>query len=411
MRVRGWLAAVCLAAALAPGHGRAAPDTPADATLRHEIDLAADDLEQRLLRCGCTYDHPGLDPYLQEIAERLLTTDTTPARGPVRVRAFRNPDANAFALPNGAIFITTGLLQQLDSEAQVASVLGHELTHYTRSHALEERRNAQHAGIWSRGIGLLLASTIAVLAHDPQAALLAANLSNTSADLWYLSSVSGYSQHLEREADSEGLRRMAAAGYDANEGIAAFEHLAAATKDDAKATPYFSSHPRLAERIASYRLLIGSEYSNAVGSERRVGRDEYAAHTQGLTLDQVEILLAARRADRAAELLTAELGRGETARGRYLEGEVATQRLHTADGENQALAAYERAIALPEPPADALRQAAMIHRRRGEHADAAREFQRYLDLAPNADDAPLVRAYLAGQAAPTNSPPAPGEAP
>jgi len=211
---------------------------------------------------------------------------------------------------------------------------------------------------------------------------------------------------MEREADREGLRRMTAAGYDASEGVAAFEHLAAATRDEGKtAAPYFSSHPRLTERIASYQLLIDGEYSYATGADRRIGRDEYQTQTPGLALDQVEILLVARQPDRAATIVTAELARGETARRRYLEGEVARQRVHTQDGETQALIAYERAAELPDPPADALRQAALIHRLRNENAEASRAFRRYLELAPVADDAPLVRAFLEDQAATTNPSP------
>ena len=409
MREHIRLVAVCAVAWLQPAHGTAATVAPADSAERQVLESAANDLEQRLLHCGCMYDHPDLDAYLQGVADHLLAADST-AAGAIPVRALRNPDANAFALPNGAIFITTGLLQRLDSEAQVATVLGHEMTHYKRSHAVQELRHERHAAAWSRGLGALFAATFAVLTRNQNMTGLAANLTNKSAELWYMTSVSGYSQDMEREADREGLRRMTAAGYDASEGVVAFERLAAAVHDEGhEATPYFSSHPRLAERIASYQLLIGGEYAGETGPGRRIGRDEYRAHTPGLALDQVEILLAARQPDRASSILTAELGTSETARARYLEGEAVRRRLPTADGETLALTAYERAAALPDPPPEAVRQAAMIHRLRGENADALREFQRYLELAPAADDAPLVRAFLAGQAVSPKSSPLPGD--
>ena len=403
------LAAVALLAAQAI----VATAGASDAAERQELQTAANDLEQRLVHCGCTYDHPDLDAYLQGIAERLLATDPTPPPGPVRVRALKSPEANAFALPNGAVFINTALLQSLDSEAQVATVLGHELTHYTRSHALQESHNAQHAGVWTRAIALVFAAGLAAISRDPQAAALAADLSSKSADLWYLTAVSGYSQRLEREADTEGLRRMVAAGYDPSEGVVAFERLAAATRDEGKENkPFFASHPRLTERIASYRELIGGEYASAVSSGRRIGREEYLSHTPGLALDQVEVLLAAKQYDRADTIVTAELSRGETARARFLQGKITRAHLRTADGENQALTAYQRAAELPDPPADALREAALIHRSRGDEAAARREFQRYLELAPNADDTPLVRAYLGDPGAPaTESSPPPEKSP
>lgn len=409
MSVRGWLAAL---SAVWIAQGVVASAAASDAAERQELQTAANDLEQRLVRCGCTYDHPDLDAYLQGIAERLLATDPTPPPGPVRIRALKSAEANAFALPNGAVFINTALLQSLDSEAQVATVLGHELTHYTRSHALEESRNARHASVWTHAIALVFAAGLAAISRDPQVAAAAADLSSKSADLWYLTSVSGYSQHLEREADTEGLRRMVAAGYDANEGVVAFERLAAATHDEGKEhRPFFASHPRLTERIASYRQLIGSEYAGAVGSGRSTGREEYLKHTSGLAFDQAGILLAAKQYERADAIVTAELGRAETARGRFLQGEITRARLRTADGESQALTAYKRAAELPDPPPEALRQAALIHRRLGDDEDARREFQRYLELAPNADDAPLVRAYLGDPGAPATQSSPPPEGP
>ena len=408
MRGHSWLPAMGAVAALLAAPGIVATAGASDATERQELQAAANDLEQRLVHCGCTYNHADLDAYLQGVAERLLATDLTPPPGPVRVRALKSPEANAFALPNGAVFINTALLQSLDSEAQVATVLGHELTHYTRSHALQESRKAQHANVWTRAIALVFAAGLAVISRDPQVAALAADLSSKSADLWYLAAVSGYSQRLEREADTEGLRRMVAAGYDPSEGVVAFEHLAAATHDGDKETkPFFASHPRLTERIASYRELIGGEYASAVGSGRRIGREEYLSHTPGLALDQAELLVTAKQYERADTMVAAELNRGETARARFLQGELARAHLRTADGENQALTAYQRAAELPDTPPEALRQAALIHRRRGDEADARREFQRYLELAPNADDAPLVRAYLGDPGAPAadSSPP------
>jgi beta-barrel assembly-enhancing protease len=408
MSPRGWPAATCAVAALWIAQGIVATAGASDAAERQELQTAANDLEQRLVRCGCTYAHPDLDAYLQGIAERLLATDPAPPPGPVRVRALKSPEANAFALPNGAVFINTALLQTLDSEAQVATVLGHELTHFTRSHALEESSKAQHASVWTHAIALVFAAGLAAISRDPQIAAAAADLSSKSADLWYLTTVSGYSQHLEREADTEGLRRMVAAGYDPSEGIVAFERLAAATHDEGKEhKPFFASHPRLTERIASYRQLIGGEYASAVGAGRSIGRDEYQSHTAGLALDQAEILLTARQYERADSIVSAELNRAETARGRFLQGEITRAHLRTADGESQALTAYKRAAELPDPPADALRQAALIHRRLGDDEAARREFQRYLELAPNADDAPLVRAYLGEAASPAagSSPP------
>jgi predicted Zn-dependent protease len=378
----------------------AAPiDRPATAQEQHELDSSAKDLEIHIDRSGRLYAHAELDAYLQTIADRLLAADGTANGDSVRVRAVRDSSANAFALPNGAVFVTTGLLQRLDSEAQIASVLGHEITHYTNRHALKEMRTVKRKTNWGRGLTILLA---AATGASP------AQLSQNLTDLWVLTSVSGYEKDLEREADREGIRKLAAAGYDTAEGITVFERLLVAAKDEGgQEQPYFASHPRLEERLASYRELVAGEFAGATGAGRQIGADEYRAHVRGLALDQAEILLAEDELDRAGAIIDSELATGASARAYFLQGEVARARPKTPESQAAALAAYERAIAMPDAPPEAYRRKAMILRERGEDAAAVEAFKRYLELAPTAVDAPLVRLYLEDQA--TKAPPAPSK--
>lgn len=379
-----------------PGGNAAAIDRPATASEQHDLDVSAQDLERRIERSASLYGHAELDAYLQGIADRLLQPEAGASGIAVRVRTVRDASANAFALPNGAVFVTTGLLQQLDSEAQIACVLGHEITHFTNRHALKEKRTITRKTKWSRGLAILLAAATGASPAD---------LSNGMTELWVLTSVSGYEQNLEREADREGMRRLVAAGYDADAGVKVFERLLAAEKDEGgKERPYFASHPRLEERLASYRALVIGEFAGATGADRRTGAVEYQAHVRGLALDQVEILLAENELDRASAIVDSDIATGASTRAYFLQGEIARHRPPTPQSEAAALAAYDRAIDMPDVPAEAYRQKAMIHRLHGEHDAAVQAFKRYLERVPNAVDAPLVRLYLEDQAA--KSPPA-----
>ena len=69
-----------------------------------------------------------LEAYLDDVVARLLAVSGSSAPPP-RVRVMLDPYANAFALPNGSIYLHTGLLSPMENEAQLAPVLGHELTH------------------------------------------------------------------------------------------------------------------------------------------------------------------------------------------------------------------------------------------------------------------------------------------
>jgi predicted Zn-dependent protease len=382
-----------------PGLAAAAPAAtrPASAEEHEALSAAAHDIELRIQRGGRLYGHPELDGYLQAVAEKLLAAEPTPPPEPIRVHVVKDESANAFALPNGGIYVTTQLLCILDSEAELASILGHELTHYTNAHALREQRSNNHKSAFARGAGAVLGILVAVAgARSGVNTGDAVQLPQQALDLWVMASVSGYSRDLEREADHEGLRRMVAAGYDADEAVKAFEQLKTAAPEDAKeSSPMFASHPKLEDRIASLRELAGGEPASGVAAQRFVGRDEYQRAIAGLGLDQVEVLMNASKLDPADALVRVVAARADSARVAYLEGEVARRRTpRSGETEARALAAYTRATTLPDPPAAAFREQGILYRLRGDRGAAVAAFHAYLERAPQAADVPLVRLYL-----------------
>src|SRR5438093_5028022 len=101
--------------------------------------------EEQLQKKAKPYDDPLLDEYLGKIGDKLLPDDVRAAGGPgFRFGVIRDPTLNAFALPNGRIYLHTGLLARLDNEAQLAMIVGHEMTHVTRRHALGVARDARN---------------------------------------------------------------------------------------------------------------------------------------------------------------------------------------------------------------------------------------------------------------------------
>ena len=117
--------------------------------------------EQRVLVSnGLIYQDQALEDYLNRIAVKL---QPEPAGLKIRVSVIKDTHLNAFAYPNGMIYINSGLLARMDNEAQLAAVLAHEIAHCTQRHALRAMRMAkdqpaflravQHArwGFWSDG--------------------------------------------------------------------------------------------------------------------------------------------------------------------------------------------------------------------------------------------------------------------
>jgi predicted Zn-dependent protease len=111
--------------------------------------------EGSLLERVIPYDDPLLEDYLARVADRLVPESMRAAGGPAfKVRVLRDPTLNAFAMPNGHIFVHTGLLSRLHNEAQLATILGHEMTHVSHRHALKLSRDARQEPVPYEGLGV-----------------------------------------------------------------------------------------------------------------------------------------------------------------------------------------------------------------------------------------------------------------
>lgn len=372
-----------LAAVLA--HGASPADGPSPADTRKD----ADDIEKRLSTSGLLYGRAELDAYLQGVADALVRPED---REPIRLKAIKGPWPNAFVLPNGASYVTTGMLDMLDNEAQLACVLGHEMTHLVEQHALSEMRAQRTREGWSTALAVLIGAVGAYYGGGQAGAALA-DITASAGQLWTLSAVSGYSRDNEREADRAGFERIVAAGYDTTQAPVVFEQLLARTPDEAKgARPYFATHPKLEERITSFRELASARPDASPG---KVEADRYFAAIGELPIDQALLLIHAEQPALAQLSIDRYLARHpDSARAHFVAGEMWRARPGEAGAIDNALAAYGRAAALPGTPPDALRNKGLLHRERGESPLAREAFEKYLALDPQAVDAGIVRLYL-----------------
>lgn len=325
------------------------------------------ELEERLDRTDAIVRDAALEAYVLEVARRLHAPEVFAAI-PFRVRVLQDAEPNAFCLPNGAIYLHTGILALLESEAELAVLLAHEMTHATHRHALRHVRSTNRAGMWfSSASGASGARLLQVVS-------------------------SGYSRDLEREADSEGLARVTAAGYDAADGVSMLERLRDWEADELvrKRTASHASHPQLEERIESCRAALKER--GARGGERKA--ETYAERTAGVLLLNARLDLAAGRYGGARRGVERYLAlRARDARGQALLGDI-LRRQGSPGFEQPALAAYRRAVELEPATADAWRGIGLVLQRSEARDEARAAFTRYLELAPHAPDAAHVRATL-----------------
>src|ERR1700693_3039664 len=113
--------------------------TKVDLELLEQVNL----LDKRFDRDGLVYADEPTNAYLQRVGESLVARDLKLENVVWQFRVLSDPVPNAFALPNGSIYVNTGLLALLENEAQLASVLAHEETHVLHRHSYLENRSAR----------------------------------------------------------------------------------------------------------------------------------------------------------------------------------------------------------------------------------------------------------------------------
>jgi predicted Zn-dependent protease len=101
----------------------------------------SDLLDQRFERDGLVLSDADANAFLSRIGQSLIPKGLVLERVTWRFRALRDPQPNAFALPNGSIYVTTGLITLIDNESQLAAIIAHELTHVMRRHTYSQNRS------------------------------------------------------------------------------------------------------------------------------------------------------------------------------------------------------------------------------------------------------------------------------
>ena len=295
-----------------------------------------------------------------------------------------SPVVNAFSLPNGALYITTGLLARIENEAQLATVLGHELIHYMNRHVLQELRNQQNQQTTAAVVGLIFAVPTV-------------GLSLKATQLWAISAVSGYSQELEVEADKATLQLIVTVNYDPREAPRVFEQLLAAQKEEGLKEPYhFVSHPKLQDRIDNNRELIRNDYTDVISRGRLyVGANEYLENVKNLLLDNAALDIDIDHFNSAQAAINKHLAvNPSSARAYYLLGNLYRKKPEGGPTMENALVNYLKAAQLPDPPAEVYREIGLLYRSKGDQGKANVAFQKYLSMKPDAVDALIIKSYV-----------------
>ena len=175
---------------------------------------------------------PVLTNYVNLVGKRLTTSQEARDSGfPFTFEVVADPSINAFALPGGPMFINTGLLKAVDSEAQLAGVMGHEMSHVILRHGTNQASKAQLLQL-----PLVLASQVGGSSDS-----MLGKLAQVGIGLGANSVILKFSRNAESQADLTGSHIMAESGYNPMEMARFFEKLN--TEGGSRAPQFLSDHP------------------------------------------------------------------------------------------------------------------------------------------------------------------------
>lgn len=319
-------------------------------------------LEQR----GIVLHDASLSSYLQTVVERLWEQVHTDLSTP-RVAVVIDTRMEAYAYPNGYCFLTTGILDQVENEDQLAMILAHEMVHYIRQHTAALYDHFQKPVPDSR------------LPYAERNRVASGQATESKIDA------------AEYQADKEGLSLLKASGYCVTEALTLMSNLIDRMQELGRS----ETMGRLENRILTVKTLLGHTQGSPACPSANDGDDEpFLNRIAPALMANAQAALQRgdwQQADRSVSKFL--VSKPEDARAYYLKGEI-VRRGNDGDGKNQCLGSYERALTInPDFPL-AHRALGELHFKAGRYQAAKPYFEAFLSLSPQDDAREYIKGYL-----------------
>jgi predicted Zn-dependent protease len=274
------LPSLTISALLLAGAGLAGPTGCArnPVTGKSELSLVSESQEIQMGQQGAKeveqsigfYKDAAVNSYVADIGKRMAATSERPNL-PWEFHVVDDAAVNAFAIPGGFIYVTRGLMTSINTEAELATVIGHEIAHVTNRHSVQQISKAQLAQL-GLGIGSILSSDIAKFGQ----------LASAGLGLLFLK----YGRDAENQADQGGFRYALSQNYDVREMPKVFETLGRLSDASGagKLPEWLSTHPDPGNRIEHIEKMLDT---TALDQRKLVvDREDYLRRVQGMTFGE-----------------------------------------------------------------------------------------------------------------------------
>lgn len=235
-------------------------------------------------------DNPRLQAYVNDLGQKLAKQSHR-ANLKWTFTVLDTPDVNAFALPGGYVYVTRGIMAYLDSEAELAGVVGHEIGHVTARHGAQRATRQQTAGIG------VLAATVLGAVLESQGYSGAGRVASEVSQSVAAGYIASYSREQELQADELGAEYLARNHYNPQNMVDVIgalknqeRYAADAARAEGKEAPsganWLSSHPSNDQRLAEIRQIAAKYKGNYSEDGRNRYQQAIAGMAFGETADQ-----------------------------------------------------------------------------------------------------------------------------
>ena len=366
--------------------------------------------QEQLLR---TSPHRYKDQALESYLHRIVCDLRPDACDGTRVYVLDLPGLNAFMMPNGAMFIQTGLLLRMTTDSELASILAHELVHFTSKHSIENirrwRKNSNAFAVIGAVVGAA-GSVAAAGAATYGGAQSALNLSNSA--LYMLQSVQilsafqliAYQRDDEKESDTEGLRLINQAGFNPQAASTVWENYLAEESyaEDQRGFSVLSTHP-MPETRRKYLKELATTQSQSGVRQDEDGFLEYVIPSVRLAWLANEV--RALHPSQFEGLIRNQEKFSSTPKGYHMYSlgkswELYSERQGVSRSKAKkaranAIDAYKEALVLESGmPKAGYRDLAKLAEQTQDYKTAVASLEKYLEVAPDAWDKKFVLKKL-----------------
>lgn len=317
---------------------------------------------------------PALNAYVRDVTCKI----TGDYCKDLRIYILDVPYFNAMMAPNGMMVVWSGALLRMQNEAELALVLGHEFGHYKNRHQLSQWRKAKKDSAFLATFGMITAGT----GIDMAASLIG------------FANMAKFSRDKEREADKVGFEMLSRNGYDPFVGAQLWDRMLREEKviTYGKPLPVFASHPKAQERRDD--LMAAAQALPNPG--KKLDAEHYRSITETFLEKWLDDEISRRLFSTSLQALAdMEPGYPSSKKGlfTFYRAEVYRRRNHDGDRAMSAKL-YREAIGEEGAPASAWREHGLALKAANSRAEAIDALEKYLSLAPDADDMTFIDQNL-----------------